>query len=99
MTSMIQKKDLIIIALSVLLSTVLFSLFSSKDKELKNTDQNAWSKFVNHSLGSSSSYPPIDFINAARIGTPAVVKIAVRNGGYEFWNNEEKIITVPTYNI
>jgi len=92
MTSMIQKKDLIIITLSVLLSTALFTFISRKDAELKKTDPNAWSKFVNQNFVSSSSYPPIDFINAAKIGTPAVVKIAVRNGGYEFWNNEENAV-------
>jgi S1-C subfamily serine protease len=74
------------------MTTALFTFISRKDTELKKTDRNAWSKFVNQNFVSSSSYPPIDFINAARIGTPAVVKIAVRNGGYEFWNNEENAV-------
>lgn len=88
---MISKKDFIIIAVSVLSSTGLFYLLDHKTNEVAISESNAWSKFVNASFPGDFNQNGNVFVKAARIGTPAVVRIAVKNSTYEFWNESGPI--------
>jgi len=90
---MINKRDLLLIAISVLCSMGLFHLLYQSKNEVAISESNAWSKFVTNSYPDDLNSNDIAFVKAARIGTPAVVRIAVKNSTYEFWNESGPIVS------
>ncbi len=79
----ISKRDIFIVVISVLLSTGLMWLIQPVGRPVSLSSSNGWSRFVNDAFvpGSGSS-----FIKAAKIGTPAVVRITVRNKALPIWD-------------
>lgn len=81
-----NKRDILLILISVVCSVVLIKLWNPVQNQVSITESNGWSKFVNNRFGAGSA-KGTDFIKAAKIGSPAVVKISVRLDN-EFWNGE-----------
>ncbi len=82
-----NKRDIFLILISVLCSVGLVKWLNPAQHQVAISEPNAWSKFVNNRFDGKRNVEHGDFIKAARIGTPAVVKISVRMDN-EFWNNE-----------
>ena len=90
---MINKRDIILIAISVFCSLGIFYLLYPVNNNVEISESNAWSKFVNDEFPNEAPANGNIFVKAARIGNPAVVRIAVKNSSYEFWNESGPVVS------
>jgi len=80
---MIKKRDILLILIAVIISTVIMRWVLPNEHKVSFSTENGWSAFVNGVIPASSGN---NFIKAAKIGIPAVVRITVRNKTLPIWD-------------
>ncbi|MCO6460857.1 MAG: trypsin-like peptidase domain-containing protein [Saprospiraceae bacterium] len=78
-----SKRDIILVVVSVLLSLGIMWWFQPSSRSVSISSDNSWSRFVSAGLPVGAN---TNFIYAAKIAVPAVVRITVRNKTLPIWD-------------